>query len=84
MGDQSDRCPFVTDSTNAERQRRWWARQTGALPPAERIPCSSCGRIHTGARGILCSRCWAKTPEGKEFNRQRQKAFRVRQKLNGH
>ena len=31
-----------------------------------KLACTACGRIHTGARGELCSRCWASTtPEGR-------------------
>ena len=56
----------MPDPTGAERQRRYRERQAGRLPPTERPPCQACGRLHTGAHGPLCSRCWASlTPDGR-------------------
>lgn len=54
------------DPTAAERARRYRERKAGRLPPADKPSCAACGRTHTGARGVLCSRCWQSlTPEGK-------------------
>jgi len=56
----------MPDPTAAERARRYRERLAGRLPPAERPSCQSCGRLHTGAHGVLCSRCWQSgTPEGR-------------------
>jgi hypothetical protein len=66
--------PADNDPTNAARQRRWRERQAERLPPAVRVPCEACGIIHTGAHGLLCSRCWERlTVEGRAA-----KALRVR------
>ena len=57
---------LVPDPTTAERSRRYRERQAGRLPPAQRPTCQACGIIHTGARGLLCSRCWQSlTVEGR-------------------
>jgi hypothetical protein len=66
----------LTDRTNTDRQRRWRQRQAGMLPPAERLSCTSCGAGCTGSHGALCSRCWRRTPEGKEWQRLRVAAYR--------
>lgn len=72
---------LANDPTNAERQQRWRDRLKGAIPPAPKLACVACGKSHTGARGVHCSRCWEKhTPEGREFKRQRVYATRARQK----
>jgi hypothetical protein len=56
----------MPDPTAAARMRRYRERQTGRLPPAVRPACQACGRVHTGAHELLCSRCWASlTPEGR-------------------
>ena len=56
----------MPDPTAAARSRRYRERQAGRLPPAVRLPCQACGIIHTGARGLLCSRCWQSlTVEGR-------------------
>jgi hypothetical protein len=70
----------MPDPRNAEYQRRWRERQAGRLPPVQRQVCPACGITHTGARGVLCSRCWERlTEEGKEFRRERvRKARRKR------
>lgn len=68
----------MPDPTNAERQRRWRERQAGKLAPAVKIPCSSCGKIHTGAHGSLCRDCFRKSPNGKEWQRLRMAAYRAR------
>jgi len=48
----------MPDPTGAERQRRYRERKAGRLPPAPKPTCAACGITHTGARGLLCSRCW--------------------------
>jgi len=64
----------MPDTTNAARQRRWRERQAERLPPAVRVPCEACGIMHTGAHGVLCSRCWERlTVKGRAA-----KALRVR------
>jgi hypothetical protein len=64
-----------TDPTASERARRYRERQAGRLPPAQRPACQACGILHTGARGLLCCRCWTRlTPEGRA-----DRADRVRQ-----
>jgi hypothetical protein len=70
----------MPDPRNAEYQHTWRERQAGRLPPVQRQVCPACGIIHTGARGVLCSRCWERlTEEGKEFRRERvRKARRKR------
>ena len=56
----------MPDPTTAARSRRYRERQAGRLPPAPRVPCQACGILHTGARGLLCSRCWTRlTSEGR-------------------
>lgn len=68
----------MPDTTNAERQRRWRERQAGRLGPAQRLACSTCGAIHTGAHGSLCRNCWRKTADGMAWQRQRMAAYRAR------
>jgi hypothetical protein len=70
----------MPDSRNAEYQHTWRERKAERLPPAPRPECPACGIIHTGARGVLCSRCWERlTEEGREFRRERvRKARRKR------
>jgi hypothetical protein len=63
------------DPTNAERSRRFRQRRKGIEPPAPKLACPACGKIHTGARGLLCCRCWErKTPEGRAWNAERRRA----------
>ena len=57
----------MPDATGAARARTFRARRRGDLPP---VPVCSCGRKITGDRAI-CRQCWLRTPEGKEWNRQR-------------
>lgn len=69
------------DPTNADRQRRYRERQAGRLPPAERPICPACSITHTGARGLLCSRCWERlTEEGRQFKRDRVAKARARRR----
>jgi hypothetical protein len=56
----------MPDPTGAERSRRYRERKAGRLPAPDQPACIACGRTHTGARGLLCSRCWQSlTPEGR-------------------
>jgi hypothetical protein len=49
----------------AQRQRLYRQRKAGLAPGGRQIPCESCGRRHTGAKNLLCFRCWERlTPEG--------------------
>lgn len=65
----------MTD-TPAERKRRQRLRQCGALPD---LQVCACGRQIRGDRSE-CSRCWLKTPDGREWQRLRIQAYRVRNK----
>jgi len=69
------------DPTNAARQRRWRERQAERLPPVVRVPCEACGILHTGARGLLCSRCWERlTVEGRDAKAERVRQSRARRR----
>jgi hypothetical protein len=58
----------MPDPRNAEHQRTWRERQAGRLPPVQRQVCTACPRLHTGAHGTLCWRCWRRlTPEGRRY-----------------
>lgn len=61
--------------SNAERQRLWRLRQKGELPPVQRCP--QCGGRMYGEGPLcghgLCSRCWLQTPEGQQYERDRQR-----------
>lgn len=71
----------MPDPTNAERQRRYRERQAGRLAPAQPLTCAACGRNHTGAHGLLCSRCWtALTPEGRADRAARVAKTRARRR----
>lgn len=71
----------MPDPTGADRQRRWRDRQAGRLPSVDRPSCAACGRVHTGIRGVLCSRCWrALTPEGKADRVERVRRAQARRK----
>jgi hypothetical protein len=72
----------MPDPTNAERQRRWRGRKAKRLPPAVRLACSTpgCTTTHTGAHGLLCSRCWeCFTVEGRADRAARVARFRAKQ-----
>ena len=60
--------------SSAEKQRRRRARLRGLIPAIE--ACSSCGTPVRGPHGPLCSRCWIRTTEGREWQRLRMQAFR--------
>jgi hypothetical protein len=57
--------------TAAERMATTRARRRGLLPPP--VPCETCGAplkpsgIGRSAAAGLCWRCWAATPEGRQF-----------------
>ena len=71
----------MTDLTAAERQRRYRERKAGRLAPAQRPTCPACGITHTGARGVLCSRCWERlTPEGRAYKADRVARSRARKR----
>ena len=58
--------------TPAEKQKAYRERKAGRQPAAPKLECPACGKIHKGARGVLCSRCWERlTPEGKAYRVER-------------
>jgi hypothetical protein len=74
----------MPDPTGADRARRFRERQAGRLPPVERPSCQACGSARTGARGLLCSRCWQYlTPEGKADRAARVAKVRAKRKGQG-
>jgi hypothetical protein len=71
----------MPDPTGAERSRRYRERQAGRLPPTQRPACEACGITHTGAHGLLCSRCWERlTSEGRAAKAERVRKSRARQR----
>ncbi len=69
---------MAADPTNSERQRRWRERQAGRLGD---VPVCSCGKlILRSANDGLCSRCWRKTPEGREQRRLAVAAIRAKRR----
>jgi hypothetical protein len=71
----------MPDPTGAARQRRYRERQAGRLPAADRPTCAACGITHTGARGVLCSRCWTRlTPEGRAERAERVRRAQKRKR----
>ena len=69
------------DPTAAARARRYRERKAGRLAPVERPTCQACGITHTGARGVLCSRCWQSlTPEGRADRAARVAKVRAKRK----
>jgi hypothetical protein len=73
----------MPDPTAADRARRYRERKAGRLPPAERPTCQCCGITHTGARGLLCSRCWQSTTvEGRADRAARVKKAAKRKRDN--
>jgi hypothetical protein len=71
----------MRDPTAAERSRRYRERQAGRLPQVQRPACQACGILHTGARGLLCSRCWARlTPEGRADRAARSRRAQKRKR----
>ena len=71
----------MSDPTAALRSRRYRERKAGQLPPAQRPTCQCCGIVHTGAHGLLCSRCWTSlTVEGRADRAARVKKSRQRKR----
>jgi len=76
------------DPTNAERQRRWRARQSGKLPVEKPPVCKQCGRLLNRKKSSrinldnssLCFKCWILTPDGREYNRQRAAEYKAKRK----
>jgi hypothetical protein len=69
------------DPTAAARNRRYRERQAERLPPAPRIPCQTCGTLHTGKHDPWCQRCWLKlTPEGRADVAERVRRSRARKR----
>jgi len=67
----------VADSS-AGRTRRYRARLRGLPDPDAPQPCPDCGRlVRSLLTRPLCSRCWRRTPAGRERNRQRMAAARA-------
>ena len=62
---------MTVDPTAAERQQRRRDRIARRLPPAIKIPCDHCPRLHTGVHGTLCVWCWRRTPDGKAHTARR-------------
>ena len=68
----------MTDSS-AARTRRYRARLRGLPDPTAPQPCPDCGRLVRSRRTApLCSRCWRRTPAGREANRLRMAARRTK------
>jgi hypothetical protein len=71
----------MPDPTAADRSRRYRERKAGRLPLAQRLMCQSCPRIHTGAHGLRCSRCWTSlTVEGRADRAARVKKSKRRKR----
>lgn len=68
----------MTDSSTI-RTRRYRARLAGLPDPDAPQPCPQCGRLVRSRRTApLCSRCWRRTPAGREANRLRMAARRTK------
>ena len=62
-------------SRAAAATARWRLRKAGVLPPL--APCPICGRVVRSTRTApLCSRCWRRSPAGREWDRLRVQARR--------
>jgi hypothetical protein len=67
----------MTDSST-RRTRRYRARLAGLPDPDAPQPCPDCGRlVRSRITCPLCSRCWRRTPAGRERNRQRMATARA-------
>ena len=73
----------MPDPRAAEYSRRYRERKAGRLPPAQRPTCQCCGITHTGARGLLCSRCWQSTTVEGRADRAARVAKAARRKRDG-
>ena len=52
---------------DATRAKRYRDRKAGLIPDLP--PCASCGKqVRNQDKQGLCSRCWLKTPAGREWN----------------
>lgn len=70
----------MPDPTNADRQRRYRERQKAGIT-WQPLVCAACSGNHTGAHGVLCSRCWsALTPEGRADRAARVARSRARRR----
>lgn len=59
----------------AAAMRRLRLRRSGLLP--ELPACTDCGcQVRSTRTAPLCSRCWRRSPAGREWNRQRMAAAR--------
>jgi hypothetical protein len=66
----------MADSSTA-RTRRYRARLRGLPDPEAPQPCPQCGRlVRSRITRPLCSRCWKRSPAGREVNRQRMARLR--------
>ena len=64
-------------NTSAIRTRRYRARLRGLPDPDAPQPCPDCGRlVRSLLTQPLCSRCWKRSPAGREANRQRMARIR--------
>lgn len=64
--------------SSTERTRRYRARQRGLPDPDAPPPCPECGRqVRSTRTAPLCSRCWKRSPAGREANRQRMAKARA-------
>ena len=73
----------MPDPTAAARAKRYRDRKARRLPPVKRPTCPACGIRHTGARGVLCSRCWERLdPAGRAFKAERVRRARAKQAKN--
>jgi hypothetical protein len=62
---------------SAARMRRLRARRKGQPDPAAPQPCPECGRlVRSMFTAPLCSRCWKRSPAGREANRLRMAKVR--------
>lgn len=66
--------------SNKERQKNWRERKAGRMKPPDQ--CIDCGKILRGKHNPFCSRCWLKTPDGKEWQRLRMTEYRKKLKKN--
>ena len=67
----------MTDFSRA-RTARYRARLRGLPDPDAPQPCPECGRLVRSRRTApLCSRCWKRSPAGREANRDRMAKLRA-------
>lgn len=65
--------------SDAVRQQRRRDRLAGRLQPV--APCPTCGKAAKGRGAPLCSRCWLHTDAGREWQRARVQAYRLRRRV---